>query len=385
MKNIVIRALIQKRTCAPVNGVIPNEKDPYIVNEEGCIAVYGMYSKKNFSTLLAVYKFIDGLPHPLGFYKLRGTSGCEAWNQDHQGALNWGVGLIERAVAGNLQIGSYFLPIDIARDINAREMSNQVSAKQCVDMASGLQVGRERGTFEVMQIDEDGAPESMSPITIRANKLRQIITNRLFASLWAKNEEIVEAWHNALLRGRDLFVSHDHQTAITAVEQIRVSLHELLTGHCHQHWMDEEQKWIKPYYERMERKISKIFNFFPKLVENVETFNLKVCQINPEQIPLFVGIKGSPIVVGELDLPDNFRFPNQWTVSPFESVMDTETKKTFDQRHARPERMRVLHSTPKEPDPIVTETPVQELCPVHAGSSGGSQVFNSFQLLPQLE
>ena len=134
------------------------------------------------------------------------------------------------------------------------------------------------------------------------------------------------AWHNAILRGTDLYqAGHDIQTIDRAMDEIVTNMEEQLCKHSVEHWTMENFELL-PRAKRAQRNILRDIKFLPELVKPYEMYNLQVCARDSfmDSTPLFVGLSGTPIVVAEREMPDNFLFPVTWDTSPFEKIYEYE-------------------------------------------------------------
>ena len=408
MSSIVTRLIYDNKTLAPIPGVFPSEENtslnirPYVMPEERGYIGYATHNKKTFEDSMAIYEVINGIPILLKVLKMQGTNGVFAKDDDLQPLVNWATGILERASTGDMTSGGWYIPQDVlAKKIEQPRhyslkgkpyrpdpkliqrdwMYKCFVHKKCVDIAKLLIPAKAGSTtkFEILKVDEDGSPGALSDFAIEANKLRQILTIRLQRSLIAYNKELMDTWHRVVERGVKISQIHDAESAAPAIEAMKVEMQEMLTAHCHLHWMAQDGvSFRNDYCERMNAICTKIVNFIPSLVKDVETVHLKLVSIPETEVPLFIGIQGSPVSVGEQQLPDNFRFPKTFTTSPFE-LIGIDEKQEHIKKMSRPTRVKVLFKTP---EPKV-QTPEQ--APVKEHATTGGNTIKSFQELPSLD
>lgn len=326
---VAVRSIFNKKLGIPVQGCIPNKLDPLLFNEESVIVGFGLYNPADLSSRIALYRVIDGNPSLSGVYRCQaGGNGIRPRTKDQQGPVNWLTGLLGEAATGGRQDGHYFLQARQAREAN-RKVQLPLDPKSCLDLCRGLAPARESTDFDIVVVDEIGAPGSLGEIPVKASKLRGIISNRFLSNLWAPNPTLVTMWRNAIDRGVELWEMHPEEIAAAAVEQIQGQVAEELTSHIQQNWVSGEDEkgnvlWHRPFFPGLVPKLHRIVDFYPALTQEPdgEFYPLQVCQKGQaDHTPLFVGVQGSPVTVKSLeDVPARWEFPTTWEKSPFENL-----------------------------------------------------------------
>ena len=414
----VCRSIVSLKTLCPINGAFPMEGDPFMLPEEGGVIVYGMWNEKTFQGKIGVYEIVNGIPCLAASVPVSGTNGAYCPRREFQPSVNWMVGILERSSTNDLPTGSYYIPVEeLEKRIELpkfwkergnkqqktfgpevtrrRELFATLPHRKCVEISKLLLPAREGSTtkLEILQIDEDGAPGALSNFPVKAKKFTHLMTIRLEKSLMFMNTELMTTWHRYIKRAQEVNITHDPDSARMAIQDMAIGLQELLTAHCYRNWITPGSVDFKnEYCERMNNICTKIVSYFPELVKPVDTFNLKLCAVDPTQIPLLIGIQGSPVGVGRADLVDGFKFPRTWRNTPFEAKSKDEKAPFF--RKPVQKEAQVIYSSEFAPEPVQVEQPKVEVdpsitspveTPVKEHATTGGISLKSFWEIPSLE
>lgn len=334
---ILIRGIFHKKFGAPVPWAPPMDKGgPIIHSEESILLGFGRLNKETSQSHVAIYRLIDGKPRLVGDYTPRkGGNGFQTRMVQHQGPLNWIQGMMHLVSEKKRAEGHYFFPVPKGKEkVDSRIKSLQLplAQKSCAEAVSSLQ-WVEPTPFDILAIDELGAPNKIREIEIKSNRLQQMAFNRLCGNLWAANPEFVQLWRHGIARGSELWQSHQEEIANAAISQIHEGLSNELAKHAKAHWVFKPEpgasstSWRKPFFQRLCCKVGRLVDFYPELVRTQPfgSHSLQVCGSenleSGDTTPVVVGVTGSPMVYKEAQLPAKWEFPVTWSRSPFEGVV----------------------------------------------------------------
>lgn len=290
-----------------------------IYNEENVFVGFGVHNQKTLKTQFGIYKIINGVPRLSKSYYCGGPNGIKVAVPDHAAPVNWLQGALERASTNKLQEGSYYAPIKELNAISVESLKLSLNLKSCIQLADILKPASISIPFDVWIVDEIGAPNPVEEVDIDSNKLRQLITSRFLMNLWGHNPSLSQSWKNALIRGQLLKQYMFGQEASVQLEVIQESLRQQVIEHAQSKWCDESGKLKFPWFAGYGAKLNRIIDFYQDLVSEGPVRLQRCASVDEVNTPLAVGVVGSPVVVGHVNLPNDWKFPFTWKNSPFEN------------------------------------------------------------------
>lgn len=335
--NVLIRGIFNKKFGSPVPWAPPLEKSgPIIHSEESILLGFGTLNKTTQQASVALYRLIDGKPQLVGsYYPRKDGNGFQTRLAQHQGPANWILGMMSSVSAQKRAQGHYFLPVSKGKekeDSRIKSLTLPLAQKSCAEAAGSLQ-WVEPTPFDILVLDELGAPNKIREIQVKSNRLQQMAFNRLCGNLWASNPSLVQLWRHGIARGSELWQSHEETVANAAIEQIQGGLSEEFAKHAQAHWVfkaepgNNKSVWRKPFFQKLACKVGRLVDFYPELVrpQPYGSHSLQVCGSENlgenNTTPVVVGVTGSPVVYKEAQLPRKWAFPTTWSRSPFEGVV----------------------------------------------------------------
>lgn len=319
----IVRTIMSKKQKTPIMIYVSNnDKNPssLIYNEENVILGFGVHNHKTLKTTYAVYRMTNGKPHLSRFYYCGGANGIRVSNPDHAAPVNWLQGITERALTNKLKEGSYYLSSKSAHALDSEKLKLPLNLKSCIELADFLKPAQTSIPFDVWVVDEIGAPNPVEEFEMDSDKLRRLVTNRFLSNMWGINPSLAQSWKNAVIRGQRLKEYLFGQEASTQLEIIQDGLREQVIEHARSKWCDESGKLKFPWFSGHGAKLNRIIDFYPDLV-NQGMITLQRCaSVHEINTPLIAGVVGSPVSIGQVDLPNNWRFPVTWKNSPFEKA-----------------------------------------------------------------
>jgi hypothetical protein len=315
--------IVSKRNKAPISlDVKKSDKNvsSLIYNEENVFVGFGVHNQKTLKTQFGIYKIINGVPRLSRFYYCGGANGIKVSVPDHAAPINWLQGGLERAATNKLSEGSYYLPLKAIKEnqINADNLKLSLNLKSCVQLADFLVPAAVAIPFDIWVIDEIGAPNPIEEFEMDSEKLRRLITNRFLVNLWGHNPSLSQSWKNAVIRGQRLKQYLFGQEASIQLDAVQESLRQQVIEHAQSRWCDESGKLKFPWFAGHGAKLNRIIDFYQDLVVDGPVTLQRCASVDDINTPLAVGVVGSPVVVGHVDLPSNWKFPVTWKTSPFE-------------------------------------------------------------------
>lgn len=327
---ITVRTIVSRRNKTPIsldvqkneNSVRNQNVASLIHAEENLFVGFGVHNKKTLKTQFGIYKIINGIPRLSKFYYHGGANGIKVDYPDHAASINWLQGTLERATTGKLKDGSYYLSLPKLKEINDSNyvdtLKLSLNLKSCVQIADLLTPAAVSIPFDIWVIDEIGAPNPIEEFEVNSDKLRLLVTNRFLNNLWGHNPSLSQSWRNAVVRGQQLkqyMVGHE---AAIQLEAIQESLRQQVVEHAQSRWCDKNGKLKFPWFAAHGAKLNRIIDFYQDLVAEGPVKLQRCAKVDEVNTPLAVGVVGSPVVVGQVDLPNNWKFPLTWKTSPFE-------------------------------------------------------------------
>lgn len=322
-----VRTIVSRRTKTPIsldvkkneNNVHSQNTTSLIHNEENLFVGFGVHNKKTLKTQFGVYKIINGIPRLSKFYYQGGPNGIKVAYPDHAASINWLQGTLERATTGKLKDGSYYLSLLKLNQVNVDTLKLSLNLKSCVQLADLLTPAAISIPFDIWVIDEIGAPNPIEEFEMNSDKLRLLVTNRFLNNLWGHNPSLSQSWRNAVFRGQSLKQYMLGQEAIIQLEAIQDSLRQQVVEHAQSRWCDESGKLKFPWFAGHGAKLNRIIDFYQDLIAEGPVKLQRCACVDEVNTPLAVGVVGSPVVVGQVDLSNNWKFPMTWKTSPFEN------------------------------------------------------------------
>ena len=317
-----VRTIVSRRNKTPISlDVKKDDKNAssLIHNEENIFVGFGVHNQKTLKTQFGIYKIINGIPRLSKFYYRGGANGIKVAFPDHAAPINWLQGTLERATTGKLNEGSYYLSLKNLKTISIDTLKLSLNLKSCVQLADLLTPAAVSIPFDIWVVDEIGAPNPIEEFEMNSEKLRLLVTNRFLSNLWGHNPSLSQSWRNAVVRGQQLkqyMVGHEASIQLEAIQE---SLREQVMEHAQSRWCDESGKLKFTWFAGHGAKLNRIIDFYQDLVAE-GPIKLQRCEcVDEVNTPLAVGVVGSPVVVGQVDLPNNWKFPLTWKTSPFEA------------------------------------------------------------------
>lgn len=324
-----VRTIISRQHKTPIMVFKnPNDKSlsSSVYNEENIFVGFGVHNSKTLKTSFGIYRINDGKPHLSKHYHFGGPNGIRVNVPNHAASVNWLQGVTERALTNKMPEGSYFLPLKTAQKLDKEKLKLPLNLRSCLELADMLQTAASSIPFDIWAIDEVGAPNPVEEFQMDQDRLRRLITNRFLESLWGNNPSLAQAWKNAIVRGQQLKLCYEQEASIQ-LEAIKDGLRNQVIEHARTNWCDGNGKLKFPWFSNLGAKLNRIIDFYTDLVSQGPVTLQKCAGVHNVDTPLVVGVVGSPVVVGKVELPDDWLFPVTWKTSPFETLEEGETDK----------------------------------------------------------